>query len=156
MYFSRRQFVQLLGIAGTNLPPGVKLSPWDPSKGDPPADALAGADAVVFVADSQASRLEANAESLRGLRQELLLNGIDPGIPLVVQYNKRDLPDALPLDELEARLNPLRLPRYEAVATQGLGVNVSEVGVDECDGVRPGLEAAKLGMMAISAAPSWS
>src|SRR5512143_2112144 len=51
---------------------------------------LEGCDAVVFVADSQAARLEANAESLRGLRQELLLNGIDPGIPQVVQFNKRD------------------------------------------------------------------
>jgi len=89
---------------------------------------LEGCDAIVFVADSQASRLEANAESLRGLRQALLLNGIDPGIPQVFQYNKRDLPEALPLDELEARLNPLRLPRYEAVATQGLGVEPTLLG----------------------------
>jgi CheY-like chemotaxis protein/signal recognition particle receptor subunit beta len=83
---------------------------------------LKGCDAVVFVADSQASMLDANAESLRSLRQNLLLNEVDPEIPLVVQYNKRDLPSALPVAVLNARLNPRGLPWFEAVAVNGTGV----------------------------------
>ncbi len=85
-------------------------------------------DAVVFVADSRASRLEANLESLRSLRRNLLLNGVDPAIPQVFQYNKRDLKDALPIAELESQLNPGRLPHYEAVATEGLGVEPTLLG----------------------------
>ncbi len=85
-------------------------------------------DAVVFVADSRASSLEANLESLRSLRRNLLLNGVDPAIPQVLQYNKRDLPDALPIAELESQLNPGRLPHYEAVAIEGLGVEPTLLG----------------------------
>ena len=57
---------------------------------------LKGCDAVVFVADSQAAMLEANAESLRGLRQNLLASEVVPSIPQVIQYNKRDAATALP------------------------------------------------------------
>jgi CheY-like chemotaxis protein/signal recognition particle receptor subunit beta len=83
---------------------------------------LKGCDAVVFVADSQAAMLDANAESLRSLRQNLLHNEIDPTIPQVIQYNKRDLPTALPVSVLNARLNPRNLPYVEAVAFKGTGV----------------------------------
>ena len=90
---------------------------------------LKGCDAVVFVADSQAAMLDANAESLRSLRQNLLVNEIDPSIPQVIQYNKRDLPTALPISVLNARLNPRNLPYFEAVAFKGTGVEETLKGI---------------------------
>ena len=90
---------------------------------------LKGCDAVVFVADSQAAMLDANAESLRSLRQNLLVNEIDPTIPQVIQYNKRDLPTALPISVLDARLNPRNLPSFEAVAFKGTGVEDTLKGI---------------------------
>jgi signal recognition particle receptor subunit beta len=84
---------------------------------------LKGADGVVFVADSQLERVEANIQSLADMRQHLTDQGIDPErIPLVMQYNKRDLPNAVPIDELQKALNPRNLPWFEAVAPQGIGV----------------------------------
>jgi CheY-like chemotaxis protein/signal recognition particle receptor subunit beta len=90
---------------------------------------LKGCDAVVFVADSQAAMLDANAESLRSLRQNLLANEINPEVPQVIQYNKRDLPTALPVPVLNARLNPRDLPWFEAVATAGIGVEDTLRGI---------------------------
>jgi CheY-like chemotaxis protein/signal recognition particle receptor subunit beta len=90
---------------------------------------LKGCDAVVFVADSQAAMLDANAESLRSLRQNLLVNEIDPEVPQVLQYNKRDLPTALPISVLNERLNPRNLPYFEAVAFKGIGVEDTLKGV---------------------------
>ncbi len=90
---------------------------------------LKGCDAVVFVADSQAAMLDANAESLLSLRQNLLINEIDPAIPQVIQYNKRDLPTALPVAVLNARLNPRNLPCFEAVALKGTGVEETLKGI---------------------------
>lgn len=84
---------------------------------------LKGADCVVFVADSQGPVLEANAESLENLRENLQANEIDPNsLPMVLQYNKRDLPNALSIAALNARLNPLGHPHCEAVAVKGQGV----------------------------------
>jgi signal recognition particle receptor subunit beta len=84
---------------------------------------LKGGDCVVFVADSQEPMIEANLESLENLRQNLEANEIDPDeIPMVLQYNKRDLPNALPIEILNERLNPRSLPFYEAVAIKGTGV----------------------------------
>jgi hypothetical protein len=84
---------------------------------------LKGADCVVFVADSQEPVLEANLESLENLRQNLEANEIDPDeIPMVFQYNKRDLPNALPLEILNERLNPRGMTFTEAVAVKGAGV----------------------------------
>jgi signal recognition particle receptor subunit beta len=84
---------------------------------------LRGADSVVFVADSQRERFEANVESLRDLFINLGDNEIDArGFPLVFQYNKRDMASAVSLEELERALNPYRLPSLEAVAKQGQGV----------------------------------
>jgi CheY-like chemotaxis protein/signal recognition particle receptor subunit beta len=90
---------------------------------------LKGCDAVVFVADSQAAMLDANFESLQSLRRNLLANEIDPSIPMVIQYNKRDLPTALPISVLNARLNPRNVPYFESVASQGQGVEDTLRGI---------------------------
>jgi len=84
---------------------------------------LKGADAVVFVADSQASKMEENIESLRNLEENLNEHGLTlDTMPWVIQYNKRDLPDALPVETLNSKLNLLNVPSYEAVATTGHGI----------------------------------
>ncbi|MFS8637370.1 MAG: ADP-ribosylation factor-like protein [Gemmatimonadota bacterium] len=84
---------------------------------------LKGVDGVVFVADSKADRMDANIASLQNLYENLQEYGYDPAkVPLVIQYNKRDLPDAVPVEELRAQLNPGGLPDFEAVAIKGTGV----------------------------------
>ncbi len=84
---------------------------------------LQGADAVVFVADSSPARADANLESLVDLEDNLAAHGLDlRSIPLVIQLNKRDLPDALPIEALEAELNPFGVPVVEAAAAEGRGV----------------------------------
>jgi hypothetical protein len=84
---------------------------------------LRGADSVVFVADSQRERYEANVESLRDLYVNLVENGTDAErLPMVFQYNKRDAQSAMAVTELEDILNPARLPSFEAVASEGRGV----------------------------------
>jgi signal recognition particle receptor subunit beta len=84
---------------------------------------LKGVDGVVFVADSQIERMEANVESLENLSVNLLEQGYELAkIPYVVQYNKRDLPNAAPLEEMRRLLNPTNMPEFEACATNGKGV----------------------------------
>ncbi len=84
---------------------------------------LKGADCVVFVADSQEAMIDADLDSLANLRENLEVNEISAEeIPMVLQYNKRDLPNALPLEILNERLNPRGVPFFEAVAKQGIGV----------------------------------
>ena len=84
---------------------------------------LRGADAVVFVADSRESERQANIDSLRDLRENLALDGLDyASIPLVLEYNKRDARPLLPLDVLDRELNDRGVPRFETVATAGTGV----------------------------------
>jgi signal recognition particle receptor subunit beta len=84
---------------------------------------LQGVDGVVFVADSSASMLEQNLESLRNLEENLAEYGKSLATtPHVIQYNKRDLPDAMPVAELDRHLNPHGAPTYEAVASSGQGV----------------------------------
>ncbi len=84
---------------------------------------LKGVDGVVFVADSQIERMEANLESLENLRTNLAEQGYDlDKIPFVIQYNKRDLPNAAEMGELRRLLNPRQVPDFEASATQGNGV----------------------------------
>jgi len=83
---------------------------------------LKGVDGVVFVADSQIERMEANIESIENLRINLAEQGYNlDGIPFVVQYNKRDLPNVVPLDEMKKSLNPRGVPSFEAVAPDGTG-----------------------------------
>lgn len=84
---------------------------------------LKGVDGVVFVADSQMERMEANIESMENLRKNLQEQGYSlDNLPFVIQYNKRDLPSAVPLDELNRALNPKSVPVFEASAPQGNGV----------------------------------
>ena len=84
---------------------------------------LKGVDGVVFVADSQIERMEANQESVDNLRVNLSEQGYDlDRLPYVIQYNKRDLPNSAGLDELRSLLNPNRVPDFEATATTGVGV----------------------------------
>ena len=84
---------------------------------------LKGVDGVVFVADSQIERMEANLESLDNLRGNLKEQGYElDNIPYVIQYNKRDLPNAAPLAELQKLCNPKGAVEFEACATTGIGV----------------------------------
>jgi signal recognition particle receptor subunit beta len=84
---------------------------------------LKGADGVIFVADSQRAMLDANVESMTNLRDNFADQGVDLNdFPMVVQYNKRDLPDIMSIEELNAALNPRDIPFYEAVAMTGEGV----------------------------------
>jgi signal recognition particle receptor subunit beta len=84
---------------------------------------LRGVDGVVFVADSQEERLDANLESIANLEQNLQEHGFDIGkIPYVLQLNKRDLPNAMPAEQLKKLLLVKGEPVFEAVATTGTGV----------------------------------
>jgi signal recognition particle receptor subunit beta len=84
---------------------------------------LKGADAIVFVADSQRSQLAANIDSLRNLRTNLLEYGMClDDLPWVITYNKRDMPDAMSIEELERELNPYGVPSFPSIAVSGEGV----------------------------------
>jgi len=84
---------------------------------------LKGVDGIVFVADSQASRAEANIESMHNLYENLETYGYDlQTIPFAIQYNKRDLPDILSMEELRAQINPMGVPDFEGTAVEGKGV----------------------------------
>ena len=84
---------------------------------------LRGVDGVCFVADSQEARMDANLESLENLRHNLEEQGFDlDQLPYVIQYNKRDMPEVVSLEELSANLNPTQVPEFEAVAITGVGV----------------------------------
>jgi mutual gliding-motility protein MglA len=84
---------------------------------------LKGVDGIIFVADSQGHRSEANIEAMHNLFENLEAYGYDlSSIPFVIQYNKRDLSEAIPVADLRAQLNPGGVPDFEAVATRGDGV----------------------------------
>ncbi len=85
---------------------------------------LNGADGVVFVADSQQNKLRENIISLQELARNIQAEGKKfLEFPLVLQYNKRDVPNALPLEQMDHYLNSsIKVPRYEAVASRGIGV----------------------------------
>ncbi len=84
---------------------------------------LKGTDGIIFVADSQIPLLDANLESFDGLRRNCLQHDIDLNkIPLVFQYNKRDLSYLIPVETFNNLLNPRRSPHVEAVAINGVGV----------------------------------
>ena len=84
---------------------------------------LRGVDGVVFVADSQVEKMESNLEGLAGLEKNLNEQGYDISVlPLVMQWNKRDLPNVTPCEALEEKLNRWNVPSHEAVATTGKGV----------------------------------
>jgi signal recognition particle receptor subunit beta len=84
---------------------------------------LKGADGVVFVADSQRAMLEANVDSYKNLEENLRVHSMKlSDMPLVVQYNKRDLPNLAGVEDLNATVNRYNSPFYESVATTGIGV----------------------------------
>lgn len=85
-----------------------------------------GADAIVFVADSQPWRSDANEIAAEHLEYDLTEHFGDPrAVPCVMQYNKRDIPDALPLAQLQRALNVHAWPEFEAVASLGVGVETT-------------------------------
>lgn len=84
---------------------------------------LRGVDGLVFVADSQKSKMDENLESYQNLLDNLAEYGYNlDKLPLVLQYNKRDLTPIIPLEELQKALNPHLIPYYEAIAIRGVGV----------------------------------
>jgi signal recognition particle receptor subunit beta len=84
---------------------------------------LKGADGVIFVADSQVERMESNLDSMQNLEHNLAEQGLHlEKIPFVMQYNKRDLPNVVPVPDLQSALNLRGVPAFEAVAPQGTGV----------------------------------
>lgn len=84
---------------------------------------LRGVDGIIFVADSQRSRYDANIESLYNLHENLADYQLKlDDIPYAIQYNKRDLPDVIAVKDLEEELNPKHYPFFEAVAPKGTGV----------------------------------
>lgn len=91
---------------------------------------LQAADGVAFIADSQRSEADANRESFLNLKKNLEDNGIDPErIPIIIQFNKRDLDDIRSDEELEAIAKQSREPIYRAVATRGYGVMQTLIGL---------------------------
>ena len=84
---------------------------------------LKGVDGIVFVADSQSTRAEANIESMHNLYENLETYGYDlQTIPFAIQYNKRDLDDIVPVEDLKAQINPMGVPDFEGIAIEGKGV----------------------------------
>src|SRR5579859_4291358 len=84
---------------------------------------LNGADGIVFVVDSQAEKFEENAQSITELEMNMRRLGKDLGrFPFIMQWNKRDMPSALPIPVLEHYLNRRRVPSFEAIASDGRGV----------------------------------
>ncbi len=91
---------------------------------------LRGADGVVFVGDSQRAMQSSNIDSFKNLQENLLLQGISlDGFPHALQFNKRDLKDLVPVEELDDELNVYRVPIFEAVATDGIGVQETLEGI---------------------------
>lgn len=84
---------------------------------------LKGLDGLVFVADSQEERMEENVQALQNLERNLTQQGYDiKEVPLVFQYNKRDLPNAVPISEMRTALNKYNCPDFEGTASEGKGV----------------------------------
>ncbi len=91
---------------------------------------LKGADGIVFVVDSQKEMLNSNLESWQNLKQNLAENNLDINtIPVIIQYNKRDLPNVLPVKQLNAKINDVKAESYEAVAISGKGVQETLKGI---------------------------
>ena len=124
-----RKLSVVLGIEPALAPPGltpyaVLLTVPGPLFYDPSRRLILRAvDGVAFIADSQEIRRVANIESMQNLCDNLEANGLDPAtVPMVLQYNKRDLPDVLPVATLDQELNPRGRPRFEGIALRDIGV----------------------------------
>ncbi len=115
--------VKLGKIAGFDFVVRSFTVPGQPYYAETRKMVLQGADGLVFVADSQRYMLDQNKDSLLDLKRNLKANGLDYAtLPIVMQYNKRDLPDCLSVQDLEAALNERKVPFYEASAFKGVGV----------------------------------
>ncbi len=118
---------------------------------------LTGADGVIFVADSQADRLEDNLYSIKDLEDNLRYYGKNiEMIPLIVQYNKRDLPHILSMEELNQKINGMNAPFFEAVAVRGNGVFESLTMACRLvlKAIEAGVEARRTSMMSEKASPA--
>jgi signal recognition particle receptor subunit beta len=84
---------------------------------------LKGVDGIIFVADSQRERAEANIEAMHNLYENLESYGYDLAkLPFAIQYNKRDLANAMSVEEIRSQINPMGVPDFEGVALEGKGV----------------------------------
>lgn len=93
---------------------------------------LNGADGIIFVADSDLTRIHENTESLKNMIENLNEYGLTPErVPLVLQYNKRDLASAMPIERMEQDCNLYNAPSFEAVASDGLGVFATLKGISK-------------------------
>ena len=115
--------VKLGKIAGFDFMVRAFTVPGQPYYAETRKMVLQGADGVVFVADSQRYMLDQNKDSLMDLKRNLKLNGLDfYSLPLIIQYNKRDLPDILDVADLDSALNDRKVPTFTASAYRGQGV----------------------------------
>jgi len=84
---------------------------------------LKGVDGLVFVADSQIKRLHENVEAIKDLYDDLVELGFVPGeLPIVLQCNKRDLPEIMPVQSIKEQLGLNGIPTFESIALEGIGV----------------------------------
>lgn len=110
-------------IDGWELKVSLSSVPGQIQYAESRASVLKNADVVVFVADSSRLRMDANLYALDDVRALLEAEGRDPAhVRMVLQYNKADLPDAVPAEELDRRFNPGGAPSVEAVALEAIGV----------------------------------
>jgi 50S ribosomal subunit-associated GTPase HflX len=94
---------------------------------------LTGSDGIIFVADSDAGRYNDNMESFQNLAENLTINSLNINeIPLVLQYNKRDLPNVMSVDAMDKKLNIRSAPYFESIAVEGKGVLESFIGILKC------------------------
>lgn len=115
--------VKLGKIAGFDFVVRSFTVPGQPYYAETRKMVLQGADGVVFVADSQRYMLDQNKDSIMDLKRNLKLNGLDfYTLPLIIQYNKRDLPDILDIADLDQALNERKVPTFAASAFRGQGV----------------------------------
>jgi len=121
---------------------------------------LQGADGVAFIADSDPNRMNDNLESFKNLERNLKDYGVDiRKLPVVIQYNKRDLPGALSVAELNAKMNAIGAPTFEAVAVKGEGVmqtlkGISKLVVDRLNEEYAPVKSAASAPAAVAAAPA--
>jgi signal recognition particle receptor subunit beta len=118
--------VELGKIQGKRVVFNLYGVPGAPAYGGQRRLTLNGVDGIVFVADSRPAQIAANAASLDELAVNLERLGYRLfEFPLVFQFNKRDLADALPISKLQTSLNKMKAPFFETVATQGLGLGMT-------------------------------
>ncbi len=114
--------VELGVLAGRNLRLQLLTAPGEIARAAVRGRVLSGADGMIFVADSAPDRMEANRDALAAVRLSLRELGHSEGPPMVFQYNKRDLPEAVSEEEMERALNPAGRPSFSSVASRREGV----------------------------------